>query len=433
MPFKPLISEFITDLRSRGERGQLVRSAGATASINVGYILIAFVASLLYARLLGPHDYGLYAYVLACAQILIVPAGLGFPSYLVREGAKAPQSLLWLKHWADRRILVVGAVAAALLVCGYFIPQAAGARVLFLIAAPLPLLTNFSSVRKALVQALGRVARSQWPQLLLAPGVTLLVVIGLWLTRGGFTVYELMIATVAVAVLPALANGWQLRTATRGQAAFEPTQARVKAALPFMWLSAMYLVNGRVDVIMLGSLRGAHEAGIYAIAVRAAELVPFLLTVAGLTIAPRISKLYHAGDTATLQRLTSATATRALLLTVPVALLLVVGAHFLLRVFYGPAFTEGASVIRILAISQLLVVALGPVGVLLNMTAHANLSARAFGISAVVNITLNGILIPFYGMEGSAVATGVSTLLAYLICWRMVRRELKLRPTFLGV
>jgi O-antigen/teichoic acid export membrane protein len=428
----PLQRTLRADLFSRGERGNLVRSAGATASINVGYILIGLGASLLYARLLGPHDYGLYAYVMACAQILIVPTSLGLPSYLVREGAKTPQSLAWLERWADRRVFVVGVVAAALLACGYFFPQAAGARLLFLIAAPLPLLTNLSSVRKALVQALGRVARSQWPQLLLAPGVALLAVLGLWLLRGGFTVQELMLVTVAATLLPILANGWQLRAATRGRTAEEPARVRIKAALPFMWLSAMYLVNARVDVIMLGSLRGAHDAGIYAIAVRAAELVPFLLTVANLTIAPRISKLYHAGDMATLQRLTSATAVRVLLATLPLALLLMIGAHFLLRFFYGAAFVEGANVIRILAVSQLLVVALGPVGVLLNMTDHANASAKAFGLGAVLNIILNAILIPFYGMEGSAVATGASTLLVCCIRWGMVRRRLALRPSFLG-
>jgi O-antigen/teichoic acid export membrane protein len=429
----PLQRTLRSDLFSRGERGNLVRSAGATASINVGYILIGLAASLLYARLLGPHDYGLYAYVMACAQILIVPTGLGLPSYLVREGAKTPQSLEWLKRWADRNILVVGLAAAALLACGYFLPQAAGARVLFLIAAPLPLLTNLSSVRKALVQALGRVARSQWPQLLLAPGVALLAVLGLWLLRGGFTVHELMLVTVAATLLPILANGWQLRAATRGESAAEPARVRIKAALPFMWLSAMYLVNARVDVIMLGSLRGAHDAGIYAIAVRAAELVPFLLTVANLTIAPRVSKLYHAGDMATLQRLTSATAVRVLLATLPLALLLLIGAHFLLQIFYGAAFVDGANVIRILAVSQLLVVAFGPVGILLNMTAHANLSAWAFCISEVANIILNGILIPFYGMEGSAVATGASTLLACCIRWYMVRRHLHLRPSSMGI
>jgi O-antigen/teichoic acid export membrane protein len=429
----PLQRTLRADLFSRGERGNLVRSAGATASINVGYILIGLGASLLYARLLGPHDYGLYAYVMACAQILIVPTGLGLPSYLVREGAKAPQSLVWLKRWADRNILVIGVAAAALLACGYFLPQAAGARVLFLIAAPMPLLTNLSSVRKALVQALGRVARSQWPQSLLAPGVTLLVVVGLWLVRGGFTVQELMLVTVAATVLPVLANGWQLRVATHGHAAAEPAQVRIKAALPFMWLSAMYLINARVDVIMLGSLRGAHDAGIYAVAVRAAELVPYLMVVANLTIAPKVSRLHQEGTHGQLQRLISATAVRVFLATLPLALVLIVGAHFLLELFYGADFAEGAIVIRTLAISQLFVVALGPVGVLLNMTKHADLSAKAFTAGAGLNVVLNAILIPLLGIAGAAIATGISTATSYLLCWYMVRRQLALRPSFLGV
>lgn len=430
---KALIQALQTDLFSHGERGKLVRSAGASAALNVGYILIGFLASLLYARVLGPHDYGLYAYVIACSQVLIIPVGLGLSSYLVREGAKFPRSLLWLLRWADRRTIAMGLVAAAVMACAYFVPAAAGARLLFLIAAPLPLLTNLGSVRKALVQSHGWVARSQWPQLILAPLLALIAIGGLWLWRASFTVTELMIVTV-LALLPAIAaNAAQLKLAVRDTIATEPVQALVRAALPFMWLNGMYLINSRVDVIMLGSLRGAHEAGVYAIAVRAAELVPFLLTVANLTIAPKISRLYHAGDHEALQRLASATAQRVMLATLPLALFLLIAARFLLGAFYGAAFTEGAIVVRILTLGQLLFVAAGPVGVLLNMTSHAKNSAIAFGIGAVVNIALNAILIPFYGMEGSAIATGASTVLVCCIRWRTVRKQLALRPSCFGV
>lgn len=410
----------------------LVRSAAATTALNAGYAFIGFLASLLYARVLGPHDYGLYAYVIACCQVLIIPSGLGLSSYLVREGAKSPRSLLWLLHWADLRILIGGVVAATMMMCAALIPAGAGSRVLFLIAAPLPLLTNLGAVRKALVQAHGWVARSQWPQLILAPGLVLMAIAGLWLWRGQFTVAQLMTVTV-LALLPAIAaNSVQLKMATHGSVAFEPALTSIRSALPFAWLYGVYLINSRVDVIMLGGLRGAREAGIYAVAVRASELVPYMMAVAHMTIAPKVSRLHQDGKHEQLQRLTTATAVRVVLATLPLAATLIFGAHILLELFYGSKFADGAVVIQILAISQLIVVGVGPVAVLLTMTKHANLCARAFSVGAVLNISLNAILIPHFGIVGAALATSISTSFSYLSCWYTVRRKLGLRPSFLG-
>lgn len=102
-PMRPrqLLHTLRADLKPDTERGRLVRSTGVTAGLKIGSTLIAFGASLVYARALEPHGYGLYAYVIAWTALLTIPAGLGFPAYLVREGAKAPASLRWLLAWAD--------------------------------------------------------------------------------------------------------------------------------------------------------------------------------------------------------------------------------------------------------------------------------------------------------------------------------------------
>ncbi|MGH7058476.1 MAG: oligosaccharide flippase family protein, partial [Acetobacteraceae bacterium] len=172
------------DLRAGTERGKLVRSAGVTAALKLGAVLLAFGASLIYARALKPHGYGLYAYVIAWTALFTVPAGLGFSSYLIREGAKAPQSLRWLRRWADKRVLVSGIASGILLACAVFLPEAADARWLFVIAAPLPLLNNLSAVRRALLQARGWVARGQWPVLILGPALMLAAIAALWLLQG---------------------------------------------------------------------------------------------------------------------------------------------------------------------------------------------------------------------------------------------------------
>jgi len=300
------------------------------------------------------------------------------------------------------------------------------------IAAPLPLLNNLGDVRAALLQALGWVARSQWPKFILGPALMLAVLAGLWLWQGRLYPVELVAAMTAAAVVPILVNQLQFRRAAPRMSTESLPSTRVKAALPFMWLGMLYLVNNRTDLIMLGSLDGAHDAGIYAIAARAGELVTFFLLAANMTLGPRIARMYHEGNHVLLQRMLTAAVRRIALLSAPVAILFIVAAHPLLYYLYGPAYAEGAVALQILAGAQLFNVVAGPTGNILNMTGHERLTAIGVGTSAVLNIVLNAVLIPFYGVDGAAIATASSLLFWNILLWYWLRRRLDLNPSAFG-
>ena len=431
MRLRTILNHMQTDLRSDTERGKLVRTAGITVGLKVGATLLAFAASLIYARALGPHDYGLYAYVIAWTSILAIPASLGLPRYLIREGTRQPGSLRWLCRWADTRILLTGLMLTCLLAGVAFIP-AARADWLFVIAAPLPLLNNLIGTRVALLQARGLFTRSQWPQLLFSPAIMLSVIAGLWLWQEQLSALDLITLMTLTTIAPLVINELQLRRSPGFHESNQPGSVQTRQALPFMWLGMLYLVNSRTDLIMLGTLKGAESAGVYAVATRMAELVPFFLVAANTVIAPRIAQLYQQGDLALLQRLVSGASSRVFYLTLPVALLFVFFSKPLMHNLFGPAFDTGFIVLQILALAQLFNVLAGPSGIILNMTGHENISAAGVGISAVVNIVLNAVLIPFFDINGAAIATGVSIIVWNIILWYWIRRRLGIRPSVFG-
>jgi O-antigen/teichoic acid export membrane protein len=61
--------------------------------------------------------------------------------------------------------------------------------------------------------------------------------------------------------------------------------------------------------------------------------------------------------------------------------------------------------------SSLANAAFGSVGFLLNMTDNERHTARVLWQTALLNVVLNGLLIPFCGMVGAAVASGISLLM----------------------
>lgn len=423
-----LASEYAHRQAGRG----LVRSGTAVIFIKLVSAAIAFAASILYARVLGPFGYGQYAFVLAIVSLVAIPTSLGIPKYLVREGAASQSHLERLLKWANVRILIVGSLASALLAALWLLPISASLRWLFLCAAPLPLVVNLSEVRQSLIQARGKVARSMWAQQILAPGAMLAVLGTLYLVTGELQVSWLLLTAVGAAFLHFFVNTLQLRLLESPSYDAKPVDLRLTHAFPFLLLGVLHLVNNRTDILMLGAIHGAEAAGIYTVASRIAELIPFLLIVANSVLAPRIAELHQRGDDSGLQRLVSGTVRAIALPTTLFALVVIIFAVPILEVLYGAKFAPAAIALRILAVGQLVNVLAGPTGTILNMTKHARFSAISVAISSGINVLLNLLLIPYFGISGAAIATATSIVVWNLMHWYRVRRHLSLRPTAFG-
>lgn len=423
---KLLLAEF-----ARGERGAIGRSTAATAGIQMAATVASFGTSLLYARVMGPHDFGLYAYVTAWTALLTIPVALGLQSYLVREGASYIGSQRALRRWADSRVLVTGLLATCLLLAAAAVPATGQAWLLFVVASPVPLFMALAQVRQGLLCSMKLVATSQWP-LAFGPLIMLLTMLGLWLWRGGFTAWEAMAAAVAAAVIIFSIGQLQLSRATHNTPTTTRPAVRLRAALPFMVLGVLSLVHDRADIVLLETLRGPHDTGIYAIVARGSATVAFLAAVVDMIVAPRYANMHRNGDRAAMQRLLTAAARWVFILSLPLAVLFLVAARPLLEFLYGHSYGEGATALRILTIGYLSVLFTGSTASLANMTGHERLTLYSVIASVVVNIALNIVLIPTYGMNGSAAATAISFFLYNIIQWTWLRTQMDLRPGILG-
>jgi O-antigen/teichoic acid export membrane protein len=105
----------------------------------------------------------------------------------------------------------------------------------------------------------------------------------------------------------------------------------------------------------------------------------------------------------------------------------------LLSVLYGSSYAEGARALQLLTVAQLLAVMGGPAGTLLNMSGHEGEHLRGIAAGAIVNVALNALLIPHYGIEGAAMSTCIGILLSRAIILIAVRQHLKIRSSALGI
>jgi O-antigen/teichoic acid export membrane protein len=96
-------------------------------------------------------------------------------------------------------------------------------------------------------------------------------------------------------------------------------------------------------------------------------------------------------------------------LGLPVAAVMFVAAPWVMRIF-GPEFPEGASAFRVLLAGQFLAAATGLAGASLYMTGHHKAAAANMVCFAGLNVLLNGLLIPHFGMMGAAAATATAII-----------------------
>jgi O-antigen/teichoic acid export membrane protein len=73
------------------------------------------------------------------------------------------------------------------------------------------------------------------------------------------------------------------------------------------------------------------------------------------------------------------------------------------------------------------------VGYLLNMTGHHRVSARVYGVAALVNVAANVAGIWLFGLPGAALATMLSVVLWNVWLHRLVSRILDLHPSIVSV
>ncbi len=426
---------FWRGFRDDVERWTFLRSVAGMVLLRFSGVFLAFLSSMVMARMLGAQNYGLYAYIMAIAAVLSLPAALGLPQYLIREGAARMERVLWLRGWADRKVISAGMLMAFLMLLVAWFISDAESRLLFTLAALVPLLSALSEVRRSLLQANGLIVKSQLAALLLVPMVILIGLAVLWRLKARVEVWEVMALTVSAAVLPYLINGLQLRSviaAVDGPRSTSQHTVSIRAAMRFMWLGALYLLLSRIDLIMLGLLSNNSDVGVYAVASRAADLVPLFLLASNMVIAPRIAKLYWDDELEKLQGLLTATMKLVVCASLPLVFLLFFAAGWLLPLFYGETYAHGALVLRLLVVAQFILVLGGPLGTTLEMTGNETACLTAMAWVVALSIVLNALLIPKFGSNGAAVATCVSVIVGRVLLWQKVRQLVLLRSTAWG-
>jgi O-antigen/teichoic acid export membrane protein len=193
-------------------------------------------------------------------------------------------------------------------------------------------------------------------------------------------------------------------------------------------LASMFAVSILwLNTLLIGALGSAAEAGIFAAATRYLAFGQFIGVAIIQVVGPKLSEVLASHDL-NRARFVYSTATWWLMaLAWPLYLTMIVLAPSLLS-FFGPGYQEAAAALMILGAAMLVATLVGPVDIVLLMAGKSSWNLLNTIVAIVVNVTLNLVLIPRYGITGAAVAWSASILVNNLLPLVQVWRLLGLHP-----
>jgi O-antigen/teichoic acid export membrane protein len=427
--------------RFRAQVGHISRQSG------VFFFGAIFTASLSYlfkvyvARVLGAHDLGLYALGGTLISFIGVFGNLGLPESAVRfvaqyQAAGRPKELHGLL-WGGAGVLFAANVvlAGVLLICGRFVvihfyhaPALVEYLPLFAALLIVGMVNSFYSkalngfrdvrLRTLIVNFIGSPLFMLVAVLLISAGMKL----------RGYIVAQI-VSSAAVCLMLVIAV-WRLTpSAARlsAQSSFYPQREVWSFSAAMLAIGLMGFLISQVDKIALGYYRNPKEVGVYSVAAALVVYVPLALSSVNQIFAPTIADLHTRGEHALLARLFQSLTKWILALTLPLALMIIVFAHPLMRIF-GADFEAGWPILVIGATGQLVNCGVGSVGYLLLMSGQQKRLVKVQSAMAAVMVILSFSLIPLWGIVGAAMAAALTNV--GMNVWNLleVRTALHLTP-----
>ncbi len=426
------------------ERSRAQRNAIAAFSVRVVSAGLLYAMQIVLARWLGSFEYGIYVYVWTWVLVLGGFSSLGLSLVAMRLVADYKERADWQKLNGltfGARLMAFG-VGTLIAIAGagtiwLFEPHLATYTVLpaYLALVCIPLY--------ALGDVLDGIGRGQaWMGLALVPiyilrpliillGVVVALEMGLPMTATT-AVIAAIAATWASALIQLVLTEVRLsrQSGTSGRQYDVALWARTAAPLLVIYLCELAMQNA--DVLIISSFLTPTDVAIYFAAAKTMSLIMFVHYAVGSAVANRFAALNSRGDTDGLETFVRDAVRWTFWPSLLAGVAILALGQPLLWLF-GPQFAAGYPVMLILIVGFLAKAAIGPVELLLNMLGEQTRCAGVLMVTAILNVTLNLILVPQFGILGGALSTATALIVSAVLLHIVARRRLGLAIGIWGV
>ena len=415
----------------------LIKGSATFFVIRVLGLLVAYAFTLFVTRKLGASAWGIFTICFTILQIVSAIGRLGLDTALLRfiaqynaQGRREAAKYIYLKSisvvipfsllLSGGLYLLAPVLAGKIFGKEYLTPYI---RLIAFAVLPFTLLyINSESLR-----ALKRILEYAVCQNLLPFLVALLIIAGLFFFYDEIHSLRIFIIIYVISIIiSVLVSLIFIEKEFRKKGTFKMSISHKHffSIYIFMFASnSLNLMLSWTDTIMLGIFRSEEEVGIYSVVLRI--LLPFSIVWVAINSisAPKFAVL--SDNKKSLQGVVTKSTNLLFLISLSQTLIIFSMGEYILE-FFGKEFGEGKYALFIISIGYLIKSFFGLSIDLMNMT---NMHKYLFFINLstfVLNIFINFIMIPVYGIVGAATSTMVSICVSSIARFIVIKNKLNI-------
>lgn len=392
---------------------------------HIFYNLVTFIILFFITRRYAPNEVGLYLFAFAFANFFVMGVNFGSTGLLMRKIARNKSvTSRYVGNTIGLNIfLSLICFSLIILILQFFFREAFWITFFISIALIINHITfTFSSVFLAYRKI----------QYNLIPAITSKVVLlglfFLFLYMNKELIYLPLLHIASAVYLFLISAGIFGRRISKIKVDFDFDfwKSLIKNSVPFFLVNILNMLYFRIDTVMISLMRDFSEVGFYNTVfnvVKATLIIPIILSS---VIYPVFSNLYH--NQFLLKSIYKRNFTQLLTISIVLTLILTLFSKQIVLLAFGKKFTVSSKALFILSL-LLPFIFINK----LNATALISVNLEKWPVyilisGVLINVTLNAMVIPWYGFVGAAVTTVITEIVIFaMLGWVFYRRYWMLR------
>lgn len=406
------------------------RQIGYVIVANIATLLLGFISIPILTKGLGTELYGTWSLINTTIALITPFAALSFGASIVRF-LSAEQSITKLKddYYSACTIVFISGILFSLLLflladhIAVPIFKSTSAATYIKLGSILVLINSLCSVTLAYFRMRRNIGAFTTFNLAhhLIQVILVVTAVLLGYSLGGVITAHIVSGVLLIIICLFIAFkqlGFHLPT-------FSNMKAYLKWGIPLTPNAAMLWIISISDRYMVSYFLGVGAAGVYSASYSLGQYAAFALAPLGVVLYPTISKTYDEGKRKETAEYFKYSIKYLMMISIPAAFGLSILAKPLLTILTSPDFISGNSLVPWVAGGAVLNCFFQTSVYIIHLVGKTHITIRFLAVAAILNITLNLILIPRIGMVGAAIATFISYGVLALLTLFVTRRWLK--------
>lgn len=408
--FKNLLPKFfLSKIEGRESLIRILVNTGWLFSDRILRMVVALFVGVWVARYLGPEQYGLWNYAIAFVALFTGFAALGLDSIVIRDIVVNPQIKYEILGTAFALKLMGGLIALISAILFIYFIEPENTTMLIIVAV-----ISLGGVFQAF-DVIDFYFQSQMNSKYTVYSrnasflIFTLVKIYLILTHSRLILFVWVSAAELCfsAIFLILAYQLNKQYLSHWKINIKLAKELLLNSWPLLLAFMSYIIYSRIDQVMIGKMLSSNAAGIYSAATRIYELPLVFVLVVTSSLYPKLNEWYLKDKNNFYLKYAKITNYFTL-----ISYLILLGSILFGRkaidLLFGDSYSASYDVFIIQIFGMVFMYNAGLRSSYMTITSNQRILLYTTIISAILNIFLNFLLIPLYGIKGSAFATVIA-------------------------